>query len=57
MKILEINLKSGVIDKRGWSNIEDRHGMAGAIFAYPMIENAIRGHENRTIRRSLSCNG
>ena len=45
------------VDKRGWSNIEDRHGMAGAIFAYPMIENAIRGNENRTIRRSLSCNG
>ena len=37
------------VDKRGWSNIEDRHGMAGAIFAYPMIENAIRGNENRTI--------
>ena len=24
--------------------------MAGAIFAYPMIENAIRGNENRTIK-------
>jgi len=37
------------IYKRGWSNIEDRHGMSGAIFAYPLIENAIRGHEKRSI--------
>ena len=38
------------VDKRGWSDIEDRHQMAGAIFAYPMIENAIRGNKNRTIK-------
>ena len=37
------------IDKRGWSDIEDRHRMAGAIFAYPMIENAIRGKKGRSI--------
>ena len=37
------------IDKRGWSDIEDRHRMAGAIFAYPMIENAIRGDRGRSI--------
>ena len=37
------------VDKRGWSDIEDRHRMAGAIFAYPMIENAIRGNRNRSI--------
>ena len=34
---------------RGWSDLEDRHRMAGAIFAYPMIENAIRGNRGRTI--------
>ena len=37
------------VDKRGWSDIEDRHRMAGAIFAYPMIENAIRGYKGRSI--------
>lgn len=39
------------IKKRGWSDIEDNHGMKGAIFAYPLIENAIRGKENRTIKQ------
>ena len=34
---------------RGWSDMEDRHRMAGAIFAYPMIENAIRGDRGRSI--------
>ena len=34
---------------RGWSDLEDRHRMAGAIFAYPMIENAIRGNRGRSI--------
>ena len=27
--------------------------MKGAIFAYPLIENAIRGKENRTINNRL----
>lgn len=31
------------IDRRGWSDVEDRHRMAGAIYAYPLIETAIRG--------------
>jgi acetyl-CoA C-acetyltransferase len=34
---------------RGWNDMEDRHRMAGAIFAYPMVENAIRGHKGETI--------
>ena len=38
------------VEKRGWSEIEDRHHMSGAIFAYPMIENSIRGKKGRTIR-------
>ncbi|MBH67312.1 MAG: acetyl-CoA acetyltransferase [Rhodospirillaceae bacterium] len=37
------------VETRGWSDMEDRHGMAGAIFAYPMIENAIRGNRGRSI--------
>ena len=37
------------INKKGWSNLEDNHGMKGAIYAYPLIENAIRGNEKRTI--------
>ena len=39
------------IETRGWSDMEDRHKMAGAIFAYPMIENAIRGNRGRTIEQ------
>ena len=38
------------VEKRGWSEIEHKHHMAGAIFAYPMIENSIRGKKGRTIR-------
>ncbi len=37
------------VEKRGWSDAEERHRMAGAIFAYPMIENAIRGARGRSI--------
>ena len=46
---LGYSFKEWGIKKRGWSDIEDNHGMKGAIFAYPLIENAIRGKENRTI--------
>lgn len=34
---------------RGWNDIEDRHRMAGAIYAYPLFETAIRGARGRTI--------
>jgi acetyl-CoA C-acetyltransferase len=37
------------VAKRGWSDVEDIHGMRGAIFAYPLIENAIRGSLGRSI--------
>jgi len=37
------------INRKGWSDIEYKHGMKGAIYAYPLIENAIRGKEKRTI--------
>jgi len=35
--------------RRGWSDVEARHRMAGAIFAYPLFENAIRGARGRTL--------
>ena len=37
------------INKKGWSASEENHGMKGAIYAYPLIENAIRGYEKRSI--------
>ena len=37
------------VETRGWNDNEDRHRMAGAIFAYPMIENGIRTHLQRSI--------
>ncbi len=37
------------VDKRGWSDAEDLHGMRGAIYAYPLFENAIRGALGRSI--------
>jgi acetyl-CoA C-acetyltransferase len=37
------------IPTRGWSDMEDRHRMAGAIFAYPLFENSIRRHLNRSV--------
>lgn len=37
------------VETRGWNDNEDRHRMAGAIFAYPMIENGIRTHLKRSI--------
>ncbi|MEZ5738079.1 MAG: acetyl-CoA acetyltransferase [Burkholderiaceae bacterium] len=36
------------INRRGWSDLEDRHGMRGAIYAYPLFEQAIRGAKGRT---------
>jgi acetyl-CoA C-acetyltransferase len=37
------------VETRGWNDVEDRHRMAGAIFAYPMFENALRHHKGRTV--------
>lgn len=39
---------------RGWNNVEDRHRMAGAIFAYPLFETGIRGHLKRSIPEHMS---
>ena len=35
------------VDKRAWNDMEDRHRLAGAIYSYPLFENAIRGHLGR----------
>lgn len=45
------------VSKRGWSDMEDRHRMAGAIFAYPLVENAIRGHKGESIDEHLMSMG
>jgi acetyl-CoA C-acetyltransferase len=37
------------VETRGWNDVEDRHRMAGAIYAYPLFENAIRGARGRNI--------
>lgn len=37
------------VAKRGWSDMEDRHRMAGAIFAYPLFEQGIRRNLGRTV--------
>ncbi len=42
------------VAKRGWSDMEQRHRMAGAIFAYPLFENGIRGHLGRTVPEHLA---
>ena len=45
------------VETRGWNDVEDRHRMAGAIFAYPLFENGIRGHLGHTIPEHLHAMG
>jgi acetyl-CoA C-acetyltransferase len=42
---------------RGWSDMEDRHRMAGAIYAYPLFENGIRSHLRRSVPEHLRAVG
>ena len=37
------------VSRRGWSDLEDRHGARAAITMYPMFEHAIRGHLGRSV--------
>jgi acetyl-CoA C-acetyltransferase len=37
------------VERRGWNDVEDIHGARGAIFTYPMFEQAIRGHWGRDL--------
>ncbi|MDX2157099.1 MAG: acetyl-CoA acetyltransferase [Hyphomicrobiaceae bacterium] len=45
------------VSKRGWSDAEERHRMAGAIFAYPLFENGIRDHLKRSIPEHMAAMG
>lgn len=45
------------VETRGWSDVEDVHGMRGAIFSYPMFENGLRGMRGRTIDEQRQANG
>ncbi len=42
---------------RGWNDCEDRHRMAGAIFAYPLFETGIRAHLKRTVPEHMAALG
>lgn len=42
---------------RGWNDVEERHGMSGAIFAYPLFQNAIRGQRGQTIAQHMQHMG
>jgi acetyl-CoA C-acetyltransferase len=42
---------------RGWNDNEDLHRMAGAIFSYPLFENALRGHLGRSVPEHLTAMG
>lgn len=42
---------------RGWSDMEQRHRFAGAIFAYPLFENAIRGARGRSVAEHMAAMG
>ena len=45
------------VAKRGWSDMEDRHRMAGAIFAYPLFEQGIRRDLGRSVPEHLLAVG
>lgn len=42
---------------RGWNDMEDRHKMAGAIFAYPLFETGIRAHLKRSVPEHMKAIG
>lgn len=45
------------VSKRGWSDMEERHRMAGAIFAYPLFEQGIRRHLARSVPEHMQAIG
>lgn len=45
------------VGTRGWNDCEDRHRMSGAIFAYPLFENSIRGNLGHGIDEHLASMG
>ena len=45
------------VETRGWNDAEDRHKMAGAIFAYPLFETGIRSFHGRDIGTHMQAMG
>lgn len=45
------------IERRGWSDVEDAHGMRGAIFAYPLIETALRAARGANLAQHRTAMG
>ncbi|MBL8350394.1 MAG: acetyl-CoA acetyltransferase [Burkholderiaceae bacterium] len=45
------------VARRGWSDLEERHGARAAITMYPMFENAIRGRLGRGIAEHQAAMG
>ncbi len=45
------------VSTRGWNEVEDRHRMAGAIYAYPLIETAIRGARGEDLETHQAAMG
>ena len=45
------------VSTRGWNDIEERHGMSGAIFAYPLFQNSIRGCRGQSVEQHLASMG
>lgn len=45
------------VARRGWSDLEERHGARAAITMYPLFENAIRGHRGRGIAEHQAAMG
>lgn len=45
------------VSRRGWSDLEDRHGARAAITMYPMFEHAIRGRLGRTVAEHQAAIG
>ena len=45
------------VARRGWSDLEDRHGARAAIAMYPLFENAIRGHRGRGVAEHQAAMG
>jgi acetyl-CoA C-acetyltransferase len=45
------------VETRGWNEVEDRHRMGAAIYMYPLLENAMRGHLGHSIPEHQAAMG
>ena len=55
--INDTNYLSWGVNKPGWTKTEELHHMNGAIYAYPMIENALRGYLGHNINEHMDYMG